>query len=88
MATQAESTLMCRWNIKRNSCPTIENGNSPGKDLDSVRASPFLLKQFHRHSICWLKKKQLLDIKANNWELVVSGESSKRKPWALEELKR
>ncbi len=48
----------------------------------------FQLKQFHRHVICWLKKNQLLDIKANNWEPVVSGESSKRKPWALEELKR
>ena len=43
MATQAKSTRMCRWNVKRNFCPTTRNGNSLGKDSDSVRASLFLL---------------------------------------------
>jgi hypothetical protein len=33
---RVKSTRMCRWNTKRNSCPTTRNGNSQGNGSDSV----------------------------------------------------
>ncbi len=37
-----ESIRTCRWNIKRNSCPTIRNGSFQGNGSDSVCSSPTL----------------------------------------------
>jgi hypothetical protein len=40
MEIRAESIRKCRWNIKRNSCHTIENGSFQGNGWDSVRSFP------------------------------------------------
>ena len=74
MEIPIESTRINRWNIKRNSFPTIRNGNFQGNDSDSVCCSSSFLTNFktNRNKLNFKKGHEL---GSGNFRRVVKAEA-------------